>query len=307
VAAEPNKKTPGGPDAERAKMMRVLIPAGAIALVVILVAVIASVSGGGRKMSDGSDGSAEDPGLKEISPGVKIRDLKEGQGKECPPGATVKINYTGWLTDGSVFDSNKDRGPTELALGGLIPGWQKGIPGMKPGGVRKLVISADMGYGNQNRPKIPPGSTLIFEVELLDLKEPPAPLTGPGKPMTDGSNGGTEDDGLKDIGSGLKIRDLKEGSGEPVKPGATVTVHYTGWTVDGNVFDSSKTRAPFEANLDPNAAHRVIPGWQKGIPGMKPGGVRKLVVPPGLGYGEAGFPPKIPGNATLIFEVELIK
>jgi FKBP-type peptidyl-prolyl cis-trans isomerase len=123
--------------------------------------------------------------------------------------------------------------------------------------------------------------------------------------MSDGTDGGTEDAGLKDIGEGLKVRDLKEGTGEPVKPGATAVVHYTGWTVDGNVFDSSKKSGePFPANLDPKATRGVIPGWQKGIPGMKPGGVRKLVIPGALAYPQGR--PGIPPGATLIFEVELI-
>jgi peptidylprolyl isomerase len=306
VAAQPNKNTPGGPDSERAKMMRVLIPAGAIAVVIILVAVIASVSGtGGRKMSDGSDGSADDPGLKEIAPGVKTREIKEGTGEPCPPGAKVKVHYTGWLTDGTVFDSSKDKGPAEFSLNGVIQGWMVGIPGMKPGGIRKLVISPDMGYGARGSPpKIPPGSTLIFEVEFLEVIPPPKPPSGPGRPMSDGSDGGTEDPGLKPIGSeGLKYRDLKEGSGDPVKPGASVTVHYTGWLVNGTVFDSSRKGG----EPVPFSLKGVVRGWQEGIPGMKPGGIRKLVIPPALGYGNEPQGDNIPANSTLIFEVELIK
>src|SRR5262249_23723582 len=156
-------------------------------------------------------------------------------------------------------------------------------------------------------PKIPAGSTLIFEVELLESTPPPNVTTGPGKPMSDGSNGGTDDPGLKDIGGGLKIRDLKEGTGEPVKPGAEVTMHYTGWLVTGNEFDSSKKRnQPFDAILTPGTERSVIAGWEKGIPGMKPGGIRKLVIPADMAYGAQGRP-GIPGGATLIFEVELIK
>ncbi|MBP3958585.1 FKBP-type peptidyl-prolyl cis-trans isomerase [Gemmata sp. G18] len=125
--------------------------------------------------------------------------------------------------------------------------------------------------------------------------------------MSDGSNGGTEDPGLKDIGSGLKIRDLKEGTGEPVAEGATVTMHYTGWLVNGHQFDSSKTRGvPFDAVLRPGTEKSVIRGWERGIPGMKPGGVRKLVIPADLAYGPKGRS-GIPGGATLIFEVELVK
>jgi len=131
---------------------------------------------------------------------------------------------------------------------------------------------------------------------------------GPGKPMSDGSNGGTEDPDLKPIGdSGLKYRDLKEGMGPEVPPGAMVVVHYTGWTVDGHVFDSSKKEnKPFTASLQPGHPKGVIPGWQKGIVGMKVGGIRKLVIPASLAYGSRGAGKDIPGGATLIFEVELI-
>ena len=307
MAAEPNKNAPRAANEERAKMLRVLIPAGGIALVVILVAVIASMSSGARTMSDGSDGSAEDPELKEITGGVKYRDIKEGTGHPCEPGAKVKINYTGWLTDGTVFDSTTGKAPIEFQLSDLIQGWQIGIPGMKPGGIRKLVIPPEKGYGNQAKGKIPAGSTLIFEVQLLDVVAAPNVTDGPGRPMSDNSSGGTDDAALTEMSGGLKFRDIKEGTGEAVKPGANVTVHYTGWTVDGNVFDSSKkTGKPLGCSLTPGSPRGVIEGWQKGIPGMKPGGIRKLVIPAALAYGDRGFPPEIPPRATLIFEVELI-
>jgi len=293
----------GEPD--RAKMMRVLIPALAVGAIVLLVAVITGMSDGlGTKMSDGSNGEIDDSDLKELEPGVKYRDLKEGIGEACKPGATVKMKYKGWLHDGTVFDGNLDKnaGSVEFELNNLIKGWQAGIPGMKPGGVRKLVISADKGYGAQGSPpKIPGGSTLIFEVELVSIVPKVSTTEGAGKPMSDDSDGGTNDAALKDIGDGLKIRDLKEGSGEPVRPLASVTVHYTGWLPNGTVFDSSKGKEPVTFSLN-----EVVKGWGKGIPGMKPGGIRKIVIPPELGYGSKGQG-KIPGNSTLIFEVELIK
>ena len=303
MAAEPNKNNPGAANSERAKMMRVLIPAGAIALVVVLVAVIASLtgSGGGKKMPfDGSDGTVDDPGLRELTSGIKIRDLKEGQGAECPQGATVRVNYTGWLKDGTEFDSSKKTGgPVEFSLDNVIAGWRFGIPGMKPGGVRKLVIEPGRGYGTQAKDKIPANSILIFEVELIEV----IPKAPPKMPF-DGSNGSVDDPGLRDIGEGLKIRDLKDGNGEPVPPGANVSVHYTGWTPDGHVFDSTKrSGSVYKCSL----ASGVIAGWQKGIPGMKPGGIRKLVIPPELGYGARGAGNDIPPNSVLIFEVELVK
>lgn len=287
------------------EMMQYLVPALGIGALVILVGLVVLTSGsaGPPKLSDGSDGSEKDAELKELAPGVKFRDAKEGIGEACPVGASVTIHYTGWTIDGNVFDTSKKTGaPANFALGGLIKGWQVGIPGMKPGGVRKLVIAPAMGYGAENKPNIPANSTLIFEVELVSFVAPKNVSTGPGRELSDGSNGGTDDPGLKDL-DGLKYRDLKEGTGDPAKPGATVTIVYTGWTVDGNVFDSSKkTGAP--ATFDLND---LIPGWQKGIPGMKPGGVRKLVIPGALGYGPRGRGESIPPNATLIFEIELIK
>src|SRR5829696_6145790 len=103
MASQPNKTPDGGPD--RGKMLTILVPAVGVGLLVILVAVMASMGDGkGRPMSDGSDGSAGDSGLKELTAGVKYRDVKEGQGEPCPPGATVTIHYTGWLTNGTVFD-----------------------------------------------------------------------------------------------------------------------------------------------------------------------------------------------------------
>jgi FKBP-type peptidyl-prolyl cis-trans isomerase FkpA len=105
--------------------------------------------------------------------------------------------------------------------------------------------------------------------------------------------------------SGVTYETLKPGDGPEVKPGQTVTVHYTGTLSDGKVFDSSRSREePFTATLDSSGG--LIPGWIEGIPGMKVGERRKLTVPAEMGYGEKGNPPTIPGNATLTFEVDLI-
>lgn len=103
----------------------------------------------------------------------------------------------------------------------------------------------------------------------------------------------------------LKIEDLKEGTGPEVKEGDTVIMHYTGWLEDGTKFDSSHDRKqPFET---PIGVGYVIKGWDMGVPGMKVGGKRKLTIPYHLGYGKYGVDPLIPGFATLIFEVELLK
>ncbi len=104
--------------------------------------------------------------------------------------------------------------------------------------------------------------------------------------------------------SGLQYEDITIGSGATATAGNLVSVHYTGWLTDGTKFDSSKDRnEPFDFNL---GAGQVIKGWDEGVQGMQVGGVRKLTIPAGLGYGARGAGGVIPANATLVFEVEFL-
>ena len=104
--------------------------------------------------------------------------------------------------------------------------------------------------------------------------------------------------------SGLIIEELAVGAGDEASAGQRVSVHYTGWLADGRKFDSSKDRdEPFVFGL---GQRQVIAGWDEGVQGMRVGGVRKLTIPPNLGYGARGAGGVIPPNATLVFEVELL-
>lgn len=105
--------------------------------------------------------------------GLKYEDLTEGEGAVATAGSTVKVHYTGWLTDGTKFDSSLDRNaPFSFPLGGgrVIRGWDEGVAGMKVGGQRKLTIPPQLGYGAVGAGGvIPPNATLVFEVELLEV------------------------------------------------------------------------------------------------------------------------------------------
>lgn len=213
----------------------------------------------------------------ELENGLIIEELRIGDGKEAKPGAAVEVHYRGTLKDGGKqFDSSYDRGePIAFALGGVIKGWQEGVPGMRVGGKRRLIVPSELGYGARGAPPvIGPNADLVFEIELLDVAN-------------------TED----------MATDIKVGEGEAsVQMGDTVQVHYVGTLSDGTKFDSSRDRGqPATFPLG-----RVIPGWQAGMLGMKVGGTRKLVVPWKFAYGEEGRPPKIPPKADLTFEIELL-
>lgn len=105
--------------------------------------------------------------------GLEIEDQIVGDGDEAAAGQTVEVHYTGWLTDGTKFDSSHDRDQTfsfKLGAGQVIAGWDQGVAGMKIGGARKLTIPPDLGYGERGAGGvIPPGATLVFKVELIGL------------------------------------------------------------------------------------------------------------------------------------------
>ncbi len=103
--------------------------------------------------------------------------------------------------------------------------------------------------------------------------------------------------------TGLRYEDTQAGPGASPNAGDCLEMHYTGWLQDGTEFDSSRGGDPFHFEL---GARRVIAGWDEGVASMKVGGQRILVIPPALGYGADGSPPVIPGNALLVFEVELV-
>ncbi len=209
------------------------------------------------------------------------------------PGAkdVVKVHYTGWTTDGKMFDSSVKRGePIEFPLDRVIAGWTEGVQLMVVGEKRRLWIPEKLAY--QGRPGAPAGM-LVFDVELLAIKAAPKPPAVPADVAAPPAD-------AEKTASGLASKVLKKGTGAKHPTAASmVSVHYSGWTTDGKMFDSSVTRGrPASFPLS-----GVIAGWTEGVQLMVEGETRRFWIPEGLAYkGRPGSP-----AGMLVFDVELLK
>jgi FKBP-type peptidyl-prolyl cis-trans isomerase len=229
--------------------------------------------------------------------GLASKVLRAGTGKLHPGAADkVTVHYTGWTIRGKMFDSSYTREqPISLGVSQVIPGWTEGLQLMVVGEKRRLWIPSDLAYGDHPRSEAP-GGALTFDVELLDLTPAPEP-----PPVPKDVKAPPKD--AKRKPSGLAYRVLKKGPGKGPSPKATtrVTAHYTGWTTDGKMFDSSIVRGePFIFNLD-----QVIKGWTEGVQLMKVGDSYRFWIPGNLAYGNRPTRPGVPAG-MLVFDVELL-
>jgi peptidylprolyl isomerase len=221
--------------------------------------------------------------------GLASKVLQAGTGTEHPlPTDMVKVHYSGWTTDGKLFDSSVSRGrPAVFPLNRVIAGWTEGVGLMVVGEKRRLWIPAKLAYeGNPDKPQ----GMLVFDVELLDILRVPGVPADVAAPPADAQHSA----------SGLAWKVLKPGTGTlHPKKDSIVRVHYTGWTTDGKMFDSSYakgTPATFELT-------KVIPGWTEGLQLMTAGESRRFWIPKGLAY--RGAPGKPEG--MLVFDIDLLE
>lgn len=242
-----------------------------------LMPVIAAALLAGCAPGEGAKAGAQ-PKLKELV----IKDVEEGEGDPLAAGKVAIVEYEGsLLSDGTVFDGNLGgtKAPFKFVVGQkqVIPGWDEGVIGMKPGGTRELQIPAAKGYGAEGGgDKIPPNADLKFTVKLLGAFDP-------------------ADSNF------FSRKDTAEGAGPAAKKGDTVSIRYEGKYLNGFVFDNNHKENPVTVEL----GKFQVNGLNHGLVGMKKGGKRTLTLGPGAAFGPYGMG-AVEGNQIVIFDVELV-
>jgi len=235
------------------------------------------------------DVGAPPPEAQTAESGLAFRVIQTGTGTVQPrPTDLVTVHYTGWTSAGKMLDSSVQRGkPIRMVLKRFIPGWQEALRQMVVGEERRLWIPERLAF--QGNPTAPAGM-IVYDVRLLDIQEgPETPPSDVAAPPPDAGR----------TRSGIAFRVLTPGRGSRhATARSSVTVHYTGWTTDGKMFDSSVVRGT-PANF---ALDQVIPGWTEGLQLMVEGEKRRFWIPEKLAYrGQAGKP-----KGMLVFDVELL-
>jgi peptidylprolyl isomerase len=222
--------------------------------------------------------------------GLVSKLIRKGNSSEkAEPTDVVTVHYTGWSSDGRLFDSSVVRGPAStFPLDKVMAGWRECVQLMTLGEKRRCWIPESLAYkGQAGRPK----GTVVFDIELIDRR---------GNPLIAPPDVKAIPDDAKRTPTGLAYKVMRPGKGvrNPSRFGR-VTVHYTGWTTDGRMFDSSVTKGqPATFRLDD-----VIKGWTEGVPLMVEGERMRFWIPENLAYGGKGEGPR----GMLVFDIELIR
>jgi peptidylprolyl isomerase len=224
------------------------------------------------------------------STGLISRVIKPGTSSEKPIATdVVTVNYTGWRGDGMMFDSSVARGTAStFPLDRVMAGWKECVMLMTIGETRRCWVPQALAYnGRAGRPT----GTVVFDIELIDFR--PSPLIPPPDVKAPPKD-------AKRTATGLAYKVLRPGKGtRSPSPFSQVSVHYTGWTTDGRMFDSSVPRGvPISMRLD-----GVIKGWTEGVPLMTEGERTRFWIPENLAYEGKGDGPR----GMLVFDIELVE
>ncbi|MBL8279009.1 MAG: FKBP-type peptidyl-prolyl cis-trans isomerase [Pelomonas sp.] len=250
---------------------------------------LAACGGGG---GDAGTPINSDPNGWNAVTALKTVDTVAGTGATADAGKPVTVTYTGWVYDvrnadtkGTKIDSNVGGTPYRFVIGStaVIKGFDQGTQGMKAGGKRTVTMPASLAYGSAGSGAVPANAALVFDIELVAV----------------------DPNGWLGV-TALKTEDIVVGSGTTADTGRTVTVTYTGWLYDARVAGTKGTQ--FDSNVGGAAlsfkigSGQVIPGFEQGVQGMRPGGKRTITIPAALAYGTNGQN-SIPGGAALVFDV----
>lgn len=215
-------------------------------------------------------------------------DLRIGSGAAAAAGDIVTAIYTSWLYDADALENKGVLVETGVAVqfvlgvGQVIPGWDQGVLGMQVGGLRRLIVPPEAGFGAAGFGPYPASATIVFEIELLRLD----PFSTDSAPFS--------------------ITDLAVGDGVEALAGDDVVVAYQGWLYRADEPENKGLQIDVSEGLAFRlGAGQVIPGFDAGVTGMRVGGQRRVVIPPELAYGEQGTT-LIPPNATLVFDIRLL-
>jgi peptidylprolyl isomerase len=256
-----------------------------------------------------ADGSTVTPPTNPDKPEVDIPDeiptelqvtvLEEGSGPEAETGDTVIVDYVGVRTrDGVEFDNSFDRfEPFSVTLGQamVIPGWEQGLVGAQAGARIQLDIPSELAYGAEARGDvIGENEALTFLIDVRAVIKPPDASGAPTEPGIESSEGTTD----------TTVTDLIDGDGDELQPGQTAVINYVLFRGDNQVLlESSWESAPVSVPTTEGA----FPGFVKGLPGMKVGGRRAIVVPPDDAFGPDGNPQLgLPAGTDLVIVVDLL-
>jgi peptidylprolyl isomerase len=222
--------------------------------------------------------------------GLISKTITPGTGSEKPIATdVVTVNYTGWRGDGMMFDSTVARGSAStFPLDRVMAGWRECVMLMTIGETRRCWVPQALAYnGRAGRPT----GTVVFDIELVDFR--PSPLIAPPDVKAPPAD-------ARKTASGLAYKVIRPGKGtRSPSPFSRVSVHYTGWTTDGRMFDSSvPSGQPRTMQLD-----EVIRGWSEGVPMMTEGERARFWIPENLAYQGRGDGPR----GMLVFDIELVK
>jgi len=229
----------------------------------------------------------------ELDSGFTYAVISKGKGDAVQFGDRASVQYTGYFTNGKIFDSShlNDSKAFDFILGRhrVIDGWEKGIIGMKVGEKRQLKIPYKLAYGKEGRMPIPAKTDLIFDVELVKFEKLEYPEFN------------FEAKDTISIDNGIKVIIADKKDGQKIKPHDEVVIQYIGRFMNGRVFDSSYDRG--DSLVFNVAENKVIKGLDYGLLHARKGEQIRIIIPYKMAYGEEGRPPLIPEKKDLMFDV----